>query len=127
MCLITTLNSIKLKLIYFKIKLNSLSDDFFIIYPFNENDLCNIFEKKFYLKEIQNQNFKFQTKTNCKKIKFSFFINHGILSDNSFNFINIKNNTHIFSKIIINDNFVNFEFCPKISKGFEIFYYFFLK
>jgi hypothetical protein len=109
LCLIITLNPIKLESIDFKIKLNSLSDDSFILNPFNENDLCIIFEKELYifdLKEIQNQNIKFQTKINCKKIKFSFFPNYiGILSDKSFNFINIENNTEIFSKIIINDNF----------------------
>ena len=130
LCLIITLNPIKLESIDFKIKLNSLSDDSFILNPFNENDLCIIFEKELYifdLKEIQNQNIKFQTKINCKKIKFSFFPNYiGILSDKSFNFINIENNTEIFSKIIINDNFVDFEFCPIILKGFEIFMIFFL-
>ncbi len=131
LCLIIKLNPLKLEPIDCKIKLDSLSDDTFLLNPFNENELCILTEKEYYIFDLQgisNQNIKFSSSIkNCKKIKFSWFPNHiGILFDNSFNYINIETKTEVFNKIIVKNNFVDFEFCPLMLKGFEIFMIFFL-
>ncbi len=131
LCLVITLNPIKLEPIDFNLKLDSLSDDTFLLNPFNENELCILTEKEYYIFDLQgisNQNIKFSSSIkNCKKIKFSWFPNHiGILFDNSFNYINIETKTEVFNKIIVKNNFVDFEFCPLMLKGFEIFMIFFL-
>ena len=131
LCLVITLNPIKLEPIDFNLKLDSLSDDTFLLNPFNENELCIITEKEyniFDLEKIPNLNIKFSSPIkNCKTIKFSWFPNHiGILFDNSFSYINIETKIEVLNKIIIKDKFVDFEFCPLILKGFEIFMIFFL-
>ena len=130
-CLIITLNPLKLEEVDLKIKIDSLSDDSFVLNPFNDNELCIISKREYFIFEldkINNQQYKYQLYGMIKKIKFSYFPNYiGVLyTDNSFKYINLEKNEDICTKQNKIENIVDFDFCPIILKGFEIFIVFFL-
>ena len=129
-CLIITLNPLKLEEVDLKIKIDSLSDDSFVLNPFNDNELCIISKREYFIFEldkINNQQYKYQLYGMIKKIKFSYFPNYiGVLyTDNSFKYINLEKNEDICTKQNKIENIVDFDFCPIILKGFEIFIVFF--
>ena len=130
-CLIITLNPLKLEEVDLIIKIDSLSDDSFVLNPFNDNELCIISKREYFIFEldkINNQQYKYQLYGMIKKIKFSYFPNYiGVLyTDNSFKYINLEKNEDICTKQNKIENIVDFDFCPIILKGFEIFIIFFL-
>ena len=129
-CLIITLNPLKLEEVDLKIKIDSLSDDSFVLNPFNDNELCIISKREYFIFEldkINNQQYKYQLYGMIKKIKFSYFPNYiGVLyTDNSFKYINLEKNEDICTKQNKIEKIVDFDFCPVILKGFEIFFVFF--
>ena len=81
------------------------------------------------LEQIKKLNFKFK---NIISIKFSYFSNYfAVLFDtNKFNLYQINSDLHSEERIILSEeldtNYIDFNFCPQFSSGFDLFMIFFM-